>query len=510
MLSEEALVLVGFFVAAGFLVLGVLELLWPSKPRQPAHRPASPAPRGAPTLRTSISAPEPGSATVLPAPPEPRAGAPERTPPRKRRSKVSPHSRPHAGHPLESPRTGGGRGEPAGPLVAPPPIHGPEASPLPKDLVPAGPAPEALEADVPLDRVLVDRCFALQQEGQHATVVALGVTALEQVGGALQPVLASDVAALWSLVGLSRRALGDEDGAWQALERAVASAPADDRPRYEQHLTDLALGAARSWLARQEGEDRLAAVHAALTWLGRGLAVAPADPALREARAEAREALWPAYAEAAEALVGRGEFAEARGLLQEALAEPDVPAARGEAFREMLAVTYSGEVGQLTAQAIVVMQEARDADALGLLERAEALLGAIPNGTLSGERRSEVDQRLWWAYTKLGMRRVDGGNYEAALSPLMRALRFPTIGPERREETHATLATALGGVADERAQEIRRLSTDDDRDAARERLEELRGLLHECADLGLTTEDLAEAHATVRQLLDELGGEGSA
>ena len=74
---------------------------------------------------------------------------------------------------------------------------------------------------------------------------------------------------------------------------------------------------------------------------------------------------------------------------------------------------------------------------------------------LPPKRREEVDQRLWWGYTKLGMRRVESGEYEDALDPLIHALRYGEIGPDRQAETRSALARALEGVADVRALAIR-------------------------------------------------------
>ena len=78
MLSEEALILIAVVGACALLVLGVMELVWPSKPRHPVrHLPPAPP---KPVARAKTAAAPAHAAPV-----------------RRRRSKVSPHARRHAG-----------------------------------------------------------------------------------------------------------------------------------------------------------------------------------------------------------------------------------------------------------------------------------------------------------------------------------------------------------------------------------------------------------------------------
>jgi hypothetical protein len=89
MLSEEALILVGAFGALGLLVLGIWELLWPSRPRYPdrravpayrariERRPARPDVAASPAVLSSAAPaarPAPGAGTP-PAPVEAPAAA---------------------------------------------------------------------------------------------------------------------------------------------------------------------------------------------------------------------------------------------------------------------------------------------------------------------------------------------------------------------------------------------------------------------------------------------------
>ena len=162
-------------------------------------------------------------------------------------------------------------------------------------------------------------------------------------------------------------------------------------------------------------------------------------------------------------------------------------------------------MGQLTAKAIRSLQEAREDDALESLQRAEDLLATIPAEALPAKRREEVDQRLWWAYTELGKRRLTAGDAEKALAPLRHALGFEAIGPDRQTETRTTLVQALEGVTTARTRSIRRLADGGHRPVAVARVEDLRALLQSYGELGLTEDELSTPMAQIRRLCAELG-----
>ena len=156
------------------------------------------------------------------------------------------------------------------------------------------------------------------------------------------------------------------------------------------------------------------------------------------------------------------------------------------------------------------MQGGREAEALESLKRAEVVLAAIPADALPPTRRDEVDQRLWWGYAELGSRRLEAGDYEEALDPLIHALRFESIGPERQAETRAAIVRALEGIAAMRAMSIRRLADAGCRDEAVEGAEDLRKLLRDCVDLGVSETDLWAAYTRILRLSDELDLDESA
>src|SRR6185503_7845871 len=171
------------------------------------------------------------------------------------------------------------------------------------------------------------------------------------------------------------------------------------------------------------------------------------------------------------------------------------PAALAETFKDLFSGTFSGEIGQLTAQAIRSMQEARESDALASLQRAEAL---------PPSRREEVDRRLWWGYNKLGAWRVEAGQHESALEPLFHALTYD-VGPARRQETVALLARALDGVTDDRALTVRELADAGDREAALVQCDKLWALLRSAAEMGVGQTELASTFAKVQRLFESLG-----
>src|SRR5262249_21856686 len=179
-----------------------------------------------------------------------------------------------------------------------------------------------------------------------------------------------------------------------ALEEAIMSAPVEDRAAWQRHMAQLALHAGQALLARvQAGAgdagERIDTLRAAIAWFESGLTVAADDETLHDAVRTARAALWPE--EAATALLQRQECHVARRLRGEAQAEEACPPPVQASFREMLAATFGGEVGQLTADAIRRMQEGKEDECLAALDRAETLLGTIPEEGSAPERRQELE-----------------------------------------------------------------------------------------------------------------------
>lgn len=367
-----------------------------------------------------------------------------------------------------------------------------------------GKAGEVAMAPATPNRPVVEGCFALYQEGRHAEAID---TALAAVAGGPG---ASEKAALWSVVARARQAQGEHHAAREALESAIEAAPAGERHVHRHQLAALAESVARARLADAERhaprdcQERLAAVREAAAWLECGLAAVPAGGALAETMADCQATLWPTWERTVMTLLQAQDFRAARQLLSEALAEPRFPAALGETFRGLFSGTFSGEIGQLTARAMCSVQDAREADALGALQRAEGLLAALDDEVLPPRRREEVDRRLWWGYRALGERRLTAGACEAALEPLFHALGY-RVGPEQVEETRALVLRALDGVADARALGIRQLADAGDREAALVECDELWTLVRSAGERGFSPTDLGGVHRKVERLLEALG-----
>jgi tetratricopeptide (TPR) repeat protein len=507
-LSEEALIVLAAFGACGLLVLGVLELLWPTRSRHPVRRAPAVVTRASRPHRTSAltrhalgPGRDPyarrGAAAALSAPTAKPALLPAPSPPRPAAASVAPivpAPVAEAAGVLEAAEVG---------AVA----QAEEEATRPADVAEVAGVPDvpvAASALLATGVPVVAACLALHQEGRHAEAIEAATAAVAIGPGA------ATAAALWSVVALARQAQGEPQEARLALQSAIEAAPAGERPAYRRQLAALAEAAARDRLAdaerhsRPDSEQRLAALREAAAWLACGLAAAPASGALAETMAGCQALLWPAWERTVMVLVQRQDFRAARRLLHEALADPRFPSSRGETFRGLFSGTFSGEIGQLTAQAIRSVQDAREADALGALQRAEALLGALNDEALPPRRREEVDRRLWWGYRALGERRLASGECEAALEPLLHALGY-RVGPEQQEETRALVLRALDGVADARALGIRELADAGDREAALVHCDRLWALLRSAGDRGLSPTDLGAVHRKVQRLFESLG-----
>jgi tetratricopeptide (TPR) repeat protein len=522
MLSEEAFLFVVLLFACGLLGLGTLELVAPTRPRHPVRRTRDPwrraRPRGVPARlsalsATSVSAPLPVAEETSFAPeamPElvvsSDAPAADPEPP----SEVFP---PLTVVPLIAEVTDAQGERVLRPRVRRLPRPAP---PLPlENVASADAAPPEETSERPADDLSVDeRCLALCESKRFAEAVRLGEAHLEvrKSAGPLVPSVeaARETARLWGVVGLAKQGLDDLDGARFAFEEAIALAPQTERPTWERYLAALALIAAQRSLdagaAAPVRPERLESIRSAIDWLGRGLAVAPDDATLRDTLVAARDAFWLTNEEIVKALVKRKDFAEARRRLDGAMMDPECPPERQRAFRALWGRTMGGEVGQTTAEAIRHMQKGREDDAVAALARAESVMAQISADALPAKRRQELERRLWWAYMKLGVGRVEAGAQEAAMSLLFQALAFNDIGAERQEETRATLARALEEIVDARSVDVGALIEAGDTAAAAIQGDKLWSLLRAAVDQGLPQEHLTDAFGKVSALFQKMGG----
>jgi tetratricopeptide (TPR) repeat protein len=341
-----------------------------------------------------------------------------------------------------------------------------DVTPAPLPEIPPRPPIAGAEPEAPRPQVLpVDTCLAMYKDGRFAEVVSLGSAALE-VHARLAAVSdrPHEAAALLDLVGLSRRELGDREGARDAFRAAVLDAEPLARPPYVQHLVGVVEEAVAS--APDPGDAdgdsaRVRELRECAAALEEVLASVPGDPDLVGAQNAVRDALTAAC--------------------------------------EQLAATSSAEIGQLTAQAIRSVQDGRDGEALEALERAERLAGALPEGAVADERREEFERRLWWGYIKVGLRRVEIENFDGALEPLFRAIRLGGVDEDRLTETRSALIRALGGLVETRWPAIQQLVVEDAA-GARAELEKLSAVLRSATQRGLSQDDLGDAFERIAHL----------
>ena len=525
MLTEEALILLATLVASGLLVLGAVELAWPSTPRRPARRArmAPPTFYEPPVIAPrDLAEDEPAVAVVdPPAVVEAVEVAVAKTP------TIEPPSLPtptvvgppptllrRAGRPGRATRDWRRASSPIAPV---PPVDLDPPSPVmseiaasvieePAPVVKAAEAARKLEPKAePRPQVLpIDTCLAMYEDGRFSEVVSLGSAALEvHARMAVVSDRTYEAAALLDLVGLSKLALGDRDGARTAFCAAIRDAEPSARSASVEHLVSLVQSVASSAGDATDGEAdavRLRELRACLVALEAALGAAPGDESLLTSHATVRDALSPACERlVARVVSGEGDD-QARDLVVETLADDVMPVAWRERLGEQLAAASSAEIGQLTAQAIRSVQDGKDGEALETLERAERLAATLPIGAVADERREELERRLWWGYTKVGMRRIEIRSFDGAVEPLFHALQLGGIDEERLRETRSALVRALDGVVDARTPAIQQLGGD----TAQIEIEKLTALVRSAIARGLSEDDLGEVLAKVTHLGQDL------
>jgi len=470
---EEGLVALLAGAAAILLFVGLAQALDDRSARRPAGRT-----RRRPGGRPATTAP--------PAVPEIPPRAPY-TGPERRRSR-RPGSRPRLAPPTPPPadsRTG----QPDLPLA-------PGAQP---SAAPAGPTDPALDA--------LERALALQQDGQHSQVIEAVEPYLE-VGGPAEGAEPSFVwAALWTVVGVSRHALGDIEGAQGALDAAVRAAPDGVSEGCPQRIAATAAGSARQLLTAADAMsatsgERVAVLRMAVLWLEWRIVAAPATEDVSVLLDRAREALWDGYALAGRGLMRRRQFAQARELVRQALDSEDLPAARRAPLSELTSACIVRQVGRLVATARGT--ETTETDALDALERAREILVANPADAITPARWHGANRRIWSGYMRRGRRDIVAFELENALRPLFRALHLRDLDLGLERKTRELLARTIERISDGAGERIDRLLEAGDRDAAMQRWQEVRGIIQKARDQGLSHEELAHAFGRARQMLEQI------
>jgi tetratricopeptide (TPR) repeat protein len=353
----------------------------------------------------------------------------------------------------------------------------------------------------------LEQALALQQDGQHAHVIEAAVPHLE-AGGPAEGADPSFVrATLWAMVGVSRHALGDIEGAQSALDAAMRTAPDGISEGCPQRIALVAASSARQLLAAADAMsatsgERVAVLRMAVLWLEWRIVAAPPTEEVSVLLDRAREALWDGYVLAGRGMMRRRQFAQARELVRQALDSEDLPAARRAPLGELAALSVVRQIGRLVATARGT--ETPRTDALDALERAREILVATAVEALTPIRWHAANRRIWNGYMRLGRRDIEGFELEAALRPLFRALhlRDLDLGLERR--TRVLLARTIERISDGAGERIARLLEEGDRDAALQRWQDVRGIIQKARDQGLSHEELAQAFGRARQMLEQI------
>ena len=480
MTLEEGLVAL-LAAAAGILLFVGLARALDARPAARSRRRASPGPGAAERLEV------PARPVVTDLPPRAPYTGPERRRSPRRGSRVRPV---------------------AGPPVPPAPPVPVEAS-RPEDLpVAVPPAPEIVAVPAPDPAVeALERVLALQREGQHAQAVEATEPHLEPGAAADADEPSFSRAALWALVGISRHALGDVEGAQGALEAAVRLAPDGVSEGCPERIVAAAAPAAHQLLAAADGmpadsANRVALLRMAVLWLEWRIVASPATGEVSVLLDKARETLWDSYALAGRGLLRRRQFAEARSLVRQALESEDLPAGRRGPLAALAAQGVVRQIGRLVATARGT--ETPETDALDALERAREILAATSKESIAPGRWHTANRRIWNGYLRLARRQIESFDLAAAVRPLLRALQLRDLDLGLERKTRELLARTIERIADGAGETIGRLLKTGDRDAAMQRWQDVRGLIQKARDQGLSHEELAQAFGRARQMLEQI------
>lgn len=366
--------------------------------------------------------------------------------------------------------------------------------------MPAAPPPDAA-----LDAI--ERSLALLKDGEHAQLIEVALPHLEG-GGAPdsgEPSFLS--AALWTIVGVSRHALGDIEGAQDALGAAERVAPDGASEGCPDRMTAAAPAATRQLLAAADAmsatsSERVALLRMAVLWLEWRIVAAPATDEVSVLLDRAREALWDGYVLAGRGLLRRRQFVQARELVRQALDSEDLPAGRRPELTDLAAQSIVRQIGRLVATARGT--ETSESDALDALERAREVLAASSVEAVTPGRWHAANRRIWGGYLRLARRQIEGFELEAAVRPLLRALHLRDLDLGLERKTRELLARTIERIADGAGETIVRLLKDGEREAAVQRWQDIRGLIQRARDQGLSHEELAHAFARARQMLEQI------
>ena len=211
----------------------------------------------------------------------------------------------------------------------------------------------------------------------------------------------------------------------------------------------------------------------------------------------------PEWRQRAAALMRGREWAEARRLVESAVAAGDVTPDAAAFLLEVCSTATARELWRLRR---ALRRGAGDEAPLdGALETARLLLDCEPAaGLLPAAARSRAGRRLWRGHTRLGLRRWRAGDFDAAVGTLFQALAVPELDDRRRALARDLLVRTLEDMAGQRLELIPQPLGDGDRAAALEQAQRLFAHVRRAREEGIAAEDLAVAAARARQLLEHI------
>jgi hypothetical protein len=225
-----------------------------------------------------------------------------------------------------------------------------------------------------------------------------------------------------------------------------------------------------------------------------GPAAPPAGTSRDEGAAQWRERVA--------ALIRGREPAEARRLLEPALARGDVDLGTAGFLLEVSSTAVARELWRL--RRALRRGGGDDAPLDGSLEITRLLLeGPVAEGLPSDLRRRAL-RRLWRGQTRLGLRRWRAGSFEAAVEALFQAIGVRGTDERRRRLLRDLLVRTLEDMAGQSLELIPQLLGEGDRDAALEQAQRLLAHIRRAREEGVSGEDLAVAGSRARQLLDHI------
>lgn len=368
---------------------------------------------------------------------------------------------------------------------------------------PSAPVPDPPETDL----ALVERAARLCLAGDVDELLRDVAPRLDADARAEHDLSAHATTALWCLVGLARSGEADaRRAAFAASLGARASATADACP---PRLAVVAIPVTRRLLdlLPREGDhpgevlgvdDRMATARLAATWLSWHLHAAPDDSEALALLVGARDALADAHAEQVTAAIARQEYGVARTLVARAVEATELTELRGAVLQDLLGAEFRREIDRLTAAAI--RGDHDDAPTVTGLWRAEALLGALPDGAIGPTHQAAVTQRIWRGHSKLGFRRLRMGQLDAAADTLFHALAMRDIGRRRQRQVRDALVRALEGLGDQRVADVVSLVAEGKYPAAADHIARLEGRIERARGEGLSDEELEVASAKLARL----------